>query len=81
MNAAEIKLDLFRRIDGLESSKLENVYDKIISLLGVDLQKENSLSPELIEALDEALEASQYGNTHSHEEVMDISKEKYPNLF
>jgi len=81
MNTAEIKLDLFRRIDGLESSKLEKVYEKIIGLLGVDMQKENSLSPELIEALDEALEASKNGNTHSHEEVINRTKEKYPNLF
>lgn len=81
MNAAEIKLDLFRRIDGIESSRLERVYDKIISLLGVEQQKESSLSPELIEALDEALEASKKGKTHSHEDVMNKTKAKYPNLF
>ncbi|MCK9205649.1 MAG: hypothetical protein M0P66_00920 [Salinivirgaceae bacterium] len=81
MNAAEIKLDLFRRIDGLESSKLERVYEKIIGLLGADQQKGNTLSPELIEALDEALEASNKGKTHSHEEVMNITNAKYPNLF
>ena len=80
MNAAEIKLDLFRRIDGLESSRLERVYAKIISLLGVEQQKDNSLSPELIEALDEALEASKKGKTHSHEEVMTEARQKYPNL-
>jgi len=81
MNTAEIKLDLFRRIDGLESSRLESVYSKIIGILGVDSQKENSLSPELIDALDEALEASKKGKTHSHEDVMNKTKAKYPNLF
>ena len=30
MNAAEIKLELFRIIDNLESSKLEDVYSKIV---------------------------------------------------
>ena len=63
MNAAEIKLDLFRRIDALESSRLKRVYGKIIGLLGVDEQKENALSPELTEALDEALDAS---NSENH---------------
>lgn len=81
MNTAEIKLDLFRRIDGIESSKLEKVYEKIISLLGADQHKESTLSPELKEALDEALEASKKGRTHSHEDVMNKTKEKYPNLF
>ncbi len=81
MNAAEIKLDLFRRIDSLESSRLERVYGKIIGLLGVDQQKENSLSPELINALDEAIEASKNGKTHSHEDVMSETRAKYPNLF
>jgi hypothetical protein len=49
--------------------------------LGADQQKRNSLTPELIEALDEALEASKNGKTHSHEDVMSRTKEKYPNLF
>jgi hypothetical protein len=33
MNAAEIKLDLFRRIDNLKESDLEIVYDKFVALL------------------------------------------------
>lgn len=80
MNVAEIKLDLFRRIDGLESSKLEKVYAKIINLLGPE-QKENKLSPELKKALDDALTASENGQTHSHNDVIKLTKEKYPNLF
>jgi hypothetical protein len=32
MNAAEIKLDLFRRIDKLPKADLESLYDKFIAL-------------------------------------------------
>jgi len=81
MNTAEIKLDLFRRIDGLENSRLEKVYKKIISILGTEQQKESSLSPELIAALDEALLESKKGNSHTHDEVKKQTREKYPNLF
>ena len=39
------------------------------------------LSPELKEALDEALDASKKGQVSTHEEVMSKTKEKYSNLF
>jgi acetylglutamate synthase len=80
MNAAELKLDLFRRIDGLESSKLEMVYAKIINLLGSE-QIENILSPDLKKALDDALIASMNSQTYSHDDVKKLTKEKYPKLF
>jgi hypothetical protein len=80
MNAAEIKLDLFRRIDGLEINKLEKVYAKILNLLGPE-QNENPLSPDLKKALDDALTSSMNGHTYSHDDVIKLTKEKYPKLF
>jgi hypothetical protein len=81
MNAAEIKLDLFRRIDGLENKRLEKIYNKIVGLLNAEQQVETSLTPELRVALDDALDASKKGKVYSHEKVMHETKEKYPNLF
>ncbi|MBN2817622.1 MAG: hypothetical protein JXP36_01545 [Bacteroidales bacterium] len=81
MNAAEIKLDLFRRLDKLDSSKLEKVYNKIINLINADTPQTETLSPEIKAALDEALESSKKGRVFTHEEVMKKSKEKFPNLF
>lgn len=81
MNTAELKLDLFRRLDSLDNSKLEHVYNKIISLINADTSKKEALSPELKAALDEAIVASKEGRVYSHEEVMQQTKEKYPNLF
>lgn len=81
MNAAEIKLDLFRRLDSLDGSRLEKVYEKIISLIAAESPRRNELSPEVKSALDEALESSKLGRVVSHEDAMTKTKEKYPNLF
>jgi hypothetical protein len=81
MNAAEIKLDLFRRLDSLDGSRLEKVYEKILSLIASESPKQHELSPEVKSALDEALVSSKLGRVVSHEEAMLKTKEKYPNLF
>lgn len=70
MNSAEIKLDLFRKIDNLDNSKLEKIYNT---------SGETSLSPELKAALDEALDGSKKGQVSTHEEVMQRTKAKYSN--
>ena len=82
MNSAEIKLDLFRKIDSLDNRELEKVYTNLIDLLNtVSSDKTPQMSPELKAALDEALEASKTGQSYTHEEVMQMTKEKYTNLF
>lgn len=81
MNSAEIKLDLFRKIDNLDNRKLEKIYNSLIGLLNSASSGETSLSLELKGALDEALEASKKGQVYAHDEVMQKTREKYPNLF
>jgi hypothetical protein len=81
MNTAELKLDLFRKIDKLDNRKLEKIYNSLIGLLNADSLDETSLSPELKIALDEALDGSKKGKVHTHEDVMHHTKEKYSNLF
>jgi predicted transcriptional regulator len=78
MNAAEIKLDLFRRIDGLGESDLEILYNKLIALLNTSSQYKLSKDEKV--AIDEALEASKNGLIFTHEEVMEEARSKYPNL-
>ena len=78
MNAAEIKLDLFRKIDSLKDAELEYIYTQFLTLL-------NSKSPYRLsknekDAINEALEASKHGRTYNHEEVMEEARGKYPNL-
>lgn len=44
-------------------------------------EKREELSDEIKKALDEALESSREGNVFSHQQAMQMSKEKFPNLF
>lgn len=81
MNSAEIKLDLFRKIDRLDNRELEKVYNHLISLLDTASSEKTSLSPELKDALDEALDASKKGQVFTNEEVMSLTRRKYSNLF
>lgn len=81
MNSAEIKLDLFRKIDKLDNSKLEKIYNSLIGLLNSASTGEASISSELKNALDEAMDASKNGQVYTHEEVMQKTKAKYSNLF
>ncbi|MBN1118505.1 MAG: hypothetical protein JXA77_14940 [Bacteroidales bacterium] len=78
MNAAEIKLDLFRRIDNLKESDLERVYNKFVALLNAS--SPYRLSTDEQAAINEALEASKRGGTYTHEQVMEEARGKYPNL-
>jgi hypothetical protein len=78
MNAAEIKLDLFRKIDRLKESELEKMYNKFLAIL-------NASSPYMLSenekaAINEALEASKREIAYTHEEVMEEARGKYPNL-
>ena len=81
MNSAEIKLDLFRKIDSLDNRELEKIYNHLISLMDIASSDKTSLSPELKEALDEALDASKKGLVYTDEEVRSMTREKYFNLF
>lgn len=78
MNAAEIKLDLFRKIDNLKESDLEKVYNQFVALLNASSSYE--LSKDEKAAVNEALEASKKGETYTHEQVMEEARGKYPNL-
>ena len=78
MNAAEIKLDLFRRIDSLNESDLNKVYHKFIAVI-------NSTSKYKVagaekDAIETALQISKESKSYTREEVMQEAKQKYPDL-
>ena len=75
MNIAEIKLDLFRKIDNLDESELEKLYNKLLAILNTS--SVYKLSEAENKAVDEALEA---GESYSHEKVTEEAKRKYPKL-
>ncbi|AHW62004.1 hypothetical protein SAMN05444285_1193 [Draconibacterium orientale] len=78
MNAAEIKLDLFRRIDNLSGAQLKLVYNEIVSLLNAE--NEYNLTDEEVNAVEEALTDSQNNNVYSSDEVKTEAQKRYPNL-
>lgn len=81
MNSAELKLDLFRRIDQLDNTELEKIYDSFIALLNGKSEKLHVTPPSVRIAIDKAFDAIDKGKTLSHDEAMNITKSKFPNLF
>lgn len=78
MNIAEIKLDLFRKIDRLNEAELEMVYEKFLALLSTTSRY--TLSDDENSAIDAALKASEEGAGYSHDEIVEEAGRKYPNL-
>lgn len=78
MNAAEIKLELFRKIDRLPSEDLEIVFNNISSF--INASSKYKLSDEERKGIDIALEESAKGIFFSSESVMAEAKQKYPGL-
>jgi hypothetical protein len=78
MNTAEIKLELFRKIDRLPSKDLEIVFNNISSFINASSKYE--LSDEERKGIDIALEESAKGNVFSSESVVAEAKQKYPGL-
>ncbi len=68
MNTAEIKLQLFRKIDKLKDKQLEEIYKQLLSLLNAS--EEESLSQEKMDAmLAESEKDIEQGNVISHQFV------------
>jgi hypothetical protein len=78
MNAAEIKLDLFRKIDNLKDTELERIYQAFLSLLNPS--EKYTLTGAEKKAIEEALECSRKGETYTHESVMKEAQNRYPRL-
>lgn len=78
MNAAEIKLELFRKIDRLPNADLENLYHQFIALL--DTNANYKLNDFEKKAIDEALEKSEENKLVEHLDVLNEASAKYPNL-
>lgn len=78
MNSAEIKLDLFRRIDGMSTIELERFYEKVLAL--INSNNEYVLSEAEQIAIGEALRDSQYESLENTETIVAEAKQKYPNL-
>ena len=78
MNAAEIKLELFRKIDRLPTQELEILFNNISTF--INASSKYKLSDDERKGIDIALEESAKGNVFSSESVVEEAKQKYPGL-
>ena len=79
MSTAEIKLKLFREIDTLDKSKLEQVYGLLFNFLNKenDTEEWNSLSQMQQSGLLEAIEELDSSEGIDHQSIMDKFRKKY----
>jgi hypothetical protein len=75
MNTAEKKLELFRKIDGLDENELNSVYNQLLSLLS---SCKYQLSDKESNAVEKALQTR--NDTCSYESIVKEAEQKYPNL-
>ncbi len=72
MNAAEIKIDLFRKLDSLKGSRLEEAYGVIINFINgkTEINDWQSLTSEQQEAIRLGIDQLNRGEGRSHKDVM-----------
>ena len=81
MNAAEIKLDLFRNLDSLKGSRLEEAYGMLLNYINgkSDIDEWKSLTPEQQEAIKLGVEQLERGEGRNHRDVISNARNKYLN--
>ena len=79
MSTAELKLKLFREIDTLEKSKLEQIYGLVLNFINKDNDTEewNTLTKTQQKGLLDALEEMNSSEGIDHKKVIEKYKNKY----
>ena len=81
MNATEIKLDLFRKLDSLKGSRLEEAYGMLLNYINgkSDIDEWKSLTPEQQKAIKLGVEQLERGEGRNHRDVISNARNKYLN--
>ena len=79
MNAAEIKLDFFRKIDSLKGERLREAYGMILNYLNSTVTEDHweKLSEGEKKAIETGLSQIQAGKTKPHADVMSKFQKRY----
>lgn len=79
MDTSELKLKLFRQIDSLEKSKLQQVYDMVLKLVQKDssINQWDDLSKAQQQGLLDAIDEMNTSEGIDHQAVIDKYKQKY----
>ena len=79
MNSADIKVDLFRKLDALKGKSLKEAYGLLLNYINShqDPDDWNDLSDEQIDAIHLGISQLDNGEGNSHEDVMSRFRNKY----
>jgi uncharacterized protein YicC (UPF0701 family) len=80
MNYMELKNKLHEMIDKVDDPEVLYTIKEMLTNQSTGENREE-LSDEIKKALDEAIESSRNGKVFSHQQAMQLTKEKFPNLF
>ena len=80
MTVSELKLRLFRQIDSLEKSKLEELYGVVTNYINgqKDLSEWDKLSDKQKQGIFDAIEEIKEGKGIANKEVMNKFRKQYP---
>lgn len=81
MNSAEIKIDLFRKLDSLKGKTLEEAYGMLLNYINgkSDFNDWQDLTDEQQTAILHAVEQLEKGHGRSHNEVMSEMRNRFVN--
>lgn len=79
MSSAELKVDIFRKIDRLDDISLNKIYKYITEMMETDIQSEDwdMLSNAQKSGIIEALQSAENGKVTTHEQVISKFKKQY----
>ena len=81
MNAAEIKIDLFRKLDSLKGKRLEEVYGIILNYINgkTEIDEWQNLTIEQQSAIRQGVEQLDKGQGKNHKDVMSDMRKRFAN--
>ncbi|MGB0880642.1 MAG: hypothetical protein ACPGTO_08755 [Polaribacter sp.] len=81
MNASEIKIDLFRKIDSLQDSRLKEVYEIFINFINSKNENDEweNLTKEQQTAINLGIEQLNNGEGRKHNDVISDFRNKFVN--
>ena len=79
MNAAEIKIDLFRKLDSLKGNRLEEAYGMLINYINgkSEIDDWQNLTPEQQAAIRLGIDQLNNGEGRNHNNVMSDIRNQY----
>lgn len=81
MNAAEIKIDLFRKLDSLKGKRLEEAYGMLLNYINgkSEIDEWQNLTTEQQSAIRHGIEQLENGQGRRHKDIMTDVRKRFAN--